>query len=312
MSKSTAARLFRRTQRSIPSRARLVGIGVVSGLAAACGGGGGGGSEPASQPTVTSSSVGVVNYTQTVTVTLNGTNLDQPLNVSSPACATLTRGTAAPLASSSTTAYYVCGGATVGAGQITVQRASDGTTLRTENFTVGLPPQVTLTVDGGPGVQGDVVVTLAADGALTPNTVTNFLAYVAAKHYDGTVFHRVYSDFVVQGGGYEPPAALRSPTRAPIELEVNKGLLNKQWTIAMARASAPNSAQAQFYFNVIDNPHLDASATNDGYAVFGHVSAGADVVAAIAGKGCTIPGSNLGQSCWPNPNVLITSAKRTR
>ncbi len=277
-----------------------------------------GSADPTSQPTVTSANAAVVNYTQTVTVTINGTNLDQGLDVSTPACATMSRGTAAPLASSATTAYYQCSGAAAGAGQVTVKRTSDGTTLATDTFNVNLPPQVKVTVDGGAGVQGEFIVTLAADSSLTPTTVNNFLAYVTGGHYNGTLFHRVYADFVAQGGGYELPAAggapqIRTPARAPIALEVNKGLSNRQWTIAMARTAAPNSAQAQFYINDVDNPHLDPSATSAGYAVFGHVSSGIDVVQAVATRGCTLAGErDFGQSCWPNPNVLITSAIQIR
>jgi cyclophilin family peptidyl-prolyl cis-trans isomerase len=305
-------RLSARTQALRAASFWLVRCGVVCGLAA-CGGGGGGGTDPASQPTVNSVSVALVKYTQSVTVTLNGTNLDQGLTVSTPACATLTRSTAAPLASTSTTAFYVCSGAAVGASQVTVQRASDGATLGTADFTVGLPPQVTFTVTDGAGISGSFVVTLAGDASLTPETVKNFLAYVDNLHYDGTVFHRVFPNFVVQGGGYLPLSTGAFPTekittRPPIELEVNKGLLNKQWTVAMARTSAPNSATAQFYVNMVDNPHLDPSPTSAGYSVFGHISSGSAVVTAIANATCS---PNQISECAPAPNVLITSAIRT-
>ncbi len=306
-------RLPSRTQALRATSHWLIRWATVCGLAACGGGGGGGGTPPASDISVTSTSVSVVKYTQSVTVTLNGTNLDQGVTVSTPACATLTRSTAAPLASTSTTAYYRCSGAAVGASQVTVQRASDGTTLGSANFTVGLSPQVTLTVTDGAGISGSFVVTLADDASLTPETARNFLAYVDNLHYDGTVFHRVFPNFVVQGGGYVPFSTGVFPTekittRRPIELEVNKGLLNKQWTVAMARGPAPNSATAQFYVNMVDNPHLDPSPTSAGYSVFGHISSGSDVVTAIANATCS---SNAASECAPAPNVLITSARRT-
>jgi peptidyl-prolyl cis-trans isomerase A (cyclophilin A) len=282
----------------------LVRIGAVC-ATAACGGGGGG---EAPQPSVASANASVVNYSQAVTVTLNGADLDKGLDVSTPACPTMALSTEPSHVSGPTKAYYRCTGATAGASMVTVKRASDGAMLATDTFNVNPPPRVKFTVNGGPGVQGEFVVTLAADSVLTPTTVNNFLAYVTAGHYNGTLFHRVYSDFVVQGGGYELPASggaptLRLPARAPIPLEVNKGLSNKQWTIAMARGSARDSAQAQFYINDVDNLGLDPD-----YAVFGHVSSGIDVVQAIATRGCTLAGASAGQSCWPNPNVIITSA----
>ena len=311
--KSSPARLSLTTP---PRRSakRLLMLAAACGVVACGGGGGGDGGSGSTAPTVTSSNLTVVKYTQTVILTLNGTNLDQGLTVSNSAC-TMIRSTTAPQASSATTAYYRCAGVPLGTGQIGVQRTSDGAMLFDRAFTMALPTRVTFSVAAGATPLGEFVVTLAGDQSLAPATVNNFLAYVTAKHYDGTVFHRVYSDFVAQGGGYNnATGALITPGRAPIDLEVNKGLSNTQWTIAMARTSQPNSAQAQFYVNVIDNPHLDPQAGcapgDDcaGYAVFGHVSAGIDVAQAIAGRGCTIPGSNLGQSCWPSPNVVITSA----
>jgi peptidyl-prolyl cis-trans isomerase A (cyclophilin A) len=194
-----------------------------------------------------------------------------------------------------------------------VQRASDGATLSTDTFTVGLPPQVTFTVSDGAGLTGQFVVTLAADASLTPETVSNFLYYVNGLHYDGLVFHRVFPNFVIQGGGYLPitpptPPTRRINTRPPIALEVNRGLLNRQWTIAMARGGSPNSATTEFFVNMVDNPHLDPNTLSAGYAVFGHVSAGTDVITAIANAPCT-PAPD---TCEPHPNVVITSAARTR
>jgi peptidyl-prolyl cis-trans isomerase A (cyclophilin A) len=125
--------------------------------------------------------------------------------------------------------------------------------------------------------QGDIVVKL--DAAKAPKTVENFLGYVRAGHYNGTVFHRVISNFMIQGGGFTPDMS-EKPTRAPIPLESRNGLTNKRGTIAMARTMDPNSATAQFFINVKDNAFLDQSNSPDGngYAVFGQVIKGMDVV----------------------------------
>ncbi|KAF1018501.1 MAG: Peptidyl-prolyl cis-trans isomerase A [Paracidovorax wautersii] len=124
--------------------------------------------------------------------------------------------------------------------------------------------------------QGDIVLRL--DPAKAPVTVDNFLQYVKAGHYDGTVFHRVIDGFMIQGGGYNADLRER-PTRAPIKLEAGNGLRNTRGAIAMARTGNPNSATAQFFINVADNPNLDAPRPDGyGYAVFGQVPQGMDVV----------------------------------
>ena len=114
---------------------------------------------------------------------------------------------------------------------------------------------------------GDIVVELDADKA--PKTVDNFLKYVKAKHYDGLIFHRVISSFMIQGGGYTPELSER-PTRAPIALESRSGLSNVRGAISMARTQVPNSATSQFFINVNDNLRLDQpnAADGEGYAVF--------------------------------------------
>src|SRR5438132_8876258 len=123
--------------------------------------------------------------------------------------------------------------------------------------------------------EGMIKLELAADKA--PETVKNFLQYVADKHYDGLVFHRVISNFMIQGGGFQPGMTQRK-TRAPIQNESKNGLSNRRGTIAMARTSEPNSASSQFFINVVDNTGLDRSNSGDGhgYCVFGHVTEGMD------------------------------------
>ncbi|MBV8500740.1 MAG: peptidyl-prolyl cis-trans isomerase [Paucibacter sp.] len=125
--------------------------------------------------------------------------------------------------------------------------------------------------------EGDFRVKLDAEKA--PKTVANFLQYVKAGFYSGTVFHRVIPTFMVQGGGYGRDLK-QKPTKAPIPLESNNGLLNVRGAIAMARTGDPNSATAQFFVNVVDNPFLDAANARDGlgYAVFGQVIEGMDVI----------------------------------
>lgn len=122
---------------------------------------------------------------------------------------------------------------------------------------------------------GEFVVELNPEKA--PKTVDNFLQYVKSKHYEGTIFHRVIDGFMVQAGGYTFTLGDKS-TRAPIPLEANNGLTNDRGTIAMARTGNPNSATAQFFINVKDNPALNAKGNNDGYAVFGKVVSGMDVI----------------------------------
>ena len=124
---------------------------------------------------------------------------------------------------------------------------------------------------------GDIVIELNA--AKAPKTVDNFLQYVGAGHYDGTVFHRVIAGFMIQGGGMTADLK-EKPTRAPIPLESKNGLGNARGTVAMARTNDPNSATAQFFINVKDNERLNAANSPDGngYAVFGKVVSGMDVV----------------------------------
>jgi cyclophilin family peptidyl-prolyl cis-trans isomerase len=136
---------------------------------------------------------------------------------------------------------------------------------------------------------GTIKIELYPDRA--PVTVKNFLEYVNAKHYDGTIFHRVISSFMIQGGGFTPDMK-QKPTRAPIKNEGGNGLKNERGTIAMARTNVPDSATAQFFINVKDNDFLNRERAQDrvGYAVFGKVIEGMDVVDKIkdvptAGKG---------------------------
>lgn len=160
------------------------------------------------------------------------------------------------------------------------------------------PPKVRFVTSAG-----DFVVELAPEKA--PKTVENFLQYVKDKHYDGTVFHRVIGNFMVQGGGFTPDMQ-QKPTRAPVQLEAGNGLKNVVGTIAMARTADPDSASSQFFVNVRDNASLDApNPDGRGYAVFGKVVSGMDVINKIR----AVPtGSKGPHSDVPLTPVLITSA----
>ena len=139
---------------------------------------------------------------------------------------------------------------------------------------------------------GDIVIEL--DAAKAPKSVANFEQYVREHHYDGTVFHRVIPNFMIQGGGMLP-SLQEKPVRKPIVNESHNGLSNTVGTVAMARTHDPNAATAQFFINVKDNPFLDQG---DGYAVFGHVVSGMDVVEKIRNVPTTTKG--------PYENVPVT------
>jgi len=144
------------------------------------------------------------------------------------------------------------------------------------------------------------------DDAKAPASVANFLAYAAKGHYDNTVFHRVIKGFMVQGGGFEP-GMKQKPTDAPIANEANNGLKNRHYTLAMARTSAPHSATAQFFINTTDNGFLDFKSESPqgwGYAVFGRVVSGTEVVDAIEG---VRTGRKGGHDDVPLEDVLIQS-----
>ena len=150
---------------------------------------------------------------------------------------------------------------------------------------------------------GDFVVELAPDKA--PKTVENFLQYVKDKHYDGTIFHRVIDNFMVQGGGFAADMQ-QKPTRPPVALEAANGLKNEVGTIAMARTSDPNSATSQFFINVRDNASLDAPKPDGhGYTVFGKVVSGMDVISKIK---ATPTGTKGPFRDVPVTPIVITSA----
>lgn len=154
--------------------------------------------------------------------------------------------------------------------------------------------------------KGDITIALNAEKA--PATVENFLSYARDKHYNGTIFHRVIPNFMVQGGGFEP-GMTQKPTKAPILNEANNKLKNDKYTIAMARTGDPHSATAQFFINSKDNDFLNFSSETQsgwGYAVFGEVTEGKDIVDAIEGvkTGKSGPFTDV-----PKEDVIIESVE---
>jgi len=149
---------------------------------------------------------------------------------------------------------------------------------------------------------GNIEITLNPEKA--PITVANFLTYVNEGFYAGTVFHRVIPNFMVQGGGFTADGT-QKPTHDPIKLESNNGLKNDIGNVAMARTNIPDSATSQFFINVANNAFLNYVPGNDGYAVFGTVTAGIDVVNAIEQVRTATRGSNAD---WPVQDITINKA----
>ena len=153
--------------------------------------------------------------------------------------------------------------------------------------------------------QGDIIISL--DAAKAPKTAANFLAYVNDGFFDGTIFHRVIDGFMIQGGGFEP-GLKQKPTKGTVENEANNGLKNNKYTLAMARTQDPHSATAQFFINVANNDFLNHTAPTAqgwGYAVFGEVVEGKDVVDKM--KGVATGNSGMHQNV-PSTDVIITKA----
>jgi len=163
-------------------------------------------------------------------------------------------------------------------------------------------PQVRLSTS-----QGDITLELFADKA--PQTVANFLQYVADAFFDNTIFHRVIDGFMIQGGGFDPDMR-QKPTRAAVQNESDNGVANQTGTVAMARTNDPHSATAQFFINVSDNAFLNHRAKSPdgwGYCVFGRVTDGMDVVNAIKAVATT---RRMGMQDVPQETVTILSVQR--
>ena len=278
---------------------------------------------PPMQPAV----AGKAKYSQLLTVTVTGTNVNQGLNVQSGGCSGMALSTSPPLISSASTAYYRCKvTAFAGLDQVIVSPMHDNSiTLAAAQF-FAPQPQVTLAIKLGESTTaiplGSFVITLAPSE--TPLTVNNFLGYVNAGFYDGTIFDLIVktpTPTLMLGGSYSPTTGVERPppkaTNAPIALEVSRGLSNVQWTVGMDHSSGrPDSATSGFYINMVDNPQLDPDAAtgSNGFAVFGNIaadpSAGRAVLSQMANSTCSLV---VGFSeCLAVPNVTIESAVQTR
>lgn len=163
-------------------------------------------------------------------------------------------------------------------------------------------PFVALEVTQGKSTLGTIVIALNREKA--PISVENFLQYVRSGHYDGTVFHRVMPNFMVQGGGYTAEL-VEKPTRAPIANEAKNGLRNSRGTVSMARTNDSNSATSQFFINVRDNHSLDFGIRGAGYAVFGEVVEGLEIADRISNTPTTVRGPHDNA---PQTSVVIRKA----
>ena len=224
-------------------------------------------------PVVTGVKVQSAQYGKTATIYLGGKDLLSNLLVdTSAACTNPT------FASNSNTDTLVlnCVVAKTGDFPLVVQTA-EGAAIYSTTLNVPLPQVALITAKGS--------ITVELDPALAPISTNNFLSYVSKGFYRSTLFHRVIPNFVVQGGGYTTGMVKKTDQSAPIALESNKGLSNVRGSLAMARTNLPNSATSEFYINLVDNLSLDyKNAANPGYAVFGKVVQGMDVVDAIAAE----------------------------
>lgn len=271
---------------------KLIIATCLASLLASCGGSTG------FPPTITGVKIGSLKYGHVATIYLGGKDLRSTMTVES------NKGCSSPsFASNSTTDTLVlnCSVLSVGDVPLTI-KSEDGTVVYTTNVTVP-KPQVTLFTSKG-------TVVLELDPTTAPISSNNYLSYVAKGFYSNTLFHRVIPNFVIQGGGYTTGMVKKTGQSNPIELESNKGLSNLRGTLAMARTNVANSATSEFFINLIDNTFLNyKDASNPGYAVFGKVVQGMDIVDGIASE---VTGTSNGFSDVPLTDVLVTMALQTQ
>ena len=271
---------------------KILALLVLAGILSACGGSDG------FPPTVTGVKVQSAQYGKTATIYIGGKDLRSNLTVdTSGTC------TNPVFASNSSTDTLVlnCVVSKVGDFPMVVQTA-DGVAIYTTTLNIPMPQVALITSKGS--------ITVELDPTLAPLSTNNFLSYVNKGFYRSTLFHRVIPNFVVQGGGYTTGMVKKTEQSAPIELESNKGLSNLRGSLAMARTFLPNSATSEFYINLIDNLSLDyKNAANPGYAVFGKVLQGMDVVDAIAAEPTGVVG---GMSDVPLADIALSLALQTQ
>lgn len=263
-------------------------------LLTACGGGGDSGITPMVSEVQGQS----LRYGQTAVINVAGQYLRNNLVADTGTCTNPTFTSA----STPSLAVLNCKLTATGALPITIKDAG-GSVLHSTTLTVPAP-QVTLVTS-----KGSMVLELYPN--VVPATVNNFLGYVSSGYYANTLFHRVIAGFVIQGGGYTSGMAKKSGQGNPIALESNKGLFNTRGTLAMARTGVADSATSEFFVNLVDNrAKLDyQSATSPGYAVFGTVVKGMDIVDSIA----AVPTATLnGNADVPTSDITITLAVQTQ
>ena len=273
-------------------RLKLLTLLALACFLSACGGSDG------FPPVVTGVKVQSIQYGKTATIYIGGKDLRSSLKVDTAgACSS------PAFASNSNTDTLVlnCVVAKTGDFPLTVQTV-EGLTIY--NITINVPlPQVAL-------ITGKGSMTLELDPTKAPTSTNNFLSYVNKGFYRGSLFHRVIPNFVIQAGGYTTGMVKQTGQGAPIELESNKGLSNVRGSLAMARTYLANSATSEFYINLVDNVSLDyKNAASPGYAVFGKVVQGMDVVDAIATEPTGVVG---GFSDVPLTEIALSLALQTK
>lgn len=247
-------------------------------------------------PTVTDVQAKSLNYGQRAEFDFLGTYLDKGLSANIPNCTGQT-----PTFISPTHQTLTCTITAIGNLDIEV-RDGAGTVIFSKVFTIPAPRATLVTS------MGNIDVELNPTNA--PLTVNNFLQYVQSGFYTNTLIHRVLHGSVIQGGGFGPGLTIKPGARAPIPLESNNGLSNQRGTIAMARTTDPNSATSQYFFNLADHPSYDYKDANEpGYAVFGKIVAGMDVMDAI---GAVPTAPQNGVENFPVTDVIVKFALRTQ
>lgn len=275
----------------------LTALGLCAMLTACGGGGGGSTSTPTDTATITSITADKLMYGRQTKFTVVGTGLGSGVTLTSAGCSNI--GTVA--GGSATQQVVTCTPSATGT--ISLSFLPVGNTTATANTQVIPVPRVTMKTS-----LGDMVMELYPSNA--PLSVNNFLQYVNDNFYTNLIFHRVVSNFVIQGGGFNAALTAATP-RAAIKLESGNGLSNLRGSVAMARATDPNSATSQFYINTVNNLSLDATTAGvDGYAVFGKVITGLDVMDKIS----AVPVTNAsnGLTNVPVTPVVITSVTQTQ
>jgi cyclophilin family peptidyl-prolyl cis-trans isomerase len=271
---------------------KLISSSILVLLISACGGSTG------FPPVVTAVKVQTLQYGKTASIYIGGKDLRSSVTVdTNGAC------TQPSFASNSSTEVLIlnCKVGQVGDWPL-VLKSAEGTVIHTGTLSVPTPQVMLFTSAGN--------ITVDLNPSVAPITVANFIDYVSSGYYRSTLFHRVIPGFMIQGGGYTTGLVKKAGQFAPIVLESNKGLSNSRGTISMARTSVANSATSEFFINLVDNTFLDyKNEGSPGYAVFGNVVQGLDVVDAIATK---VTGSLNGFADVPLEDISITLVLQTK